>query len=283
MLASRALVPRTQLIVSEGSRAHHKYVLPLNMRPTRALLDAHSFSKIPKDTPKLVAIRKGTFYKEYPSGLPASSAGANPPLFPKLHFNLDATPEHLVGRPVTTRHYAVIGANTTPFLRLIQGDYICNPSGARTYPYLSSDQIPEERSYLRLPSRAIKYVGFNSKTPNDAPGGVKGAYLSARYESRREETDWSLRQYLRGETELNPSKKISGPSVDDHAFQKVVRDLRLQNLIDLPVSHLSNGQTRRSRIAKALLDKPRLLLLDEPFSKSSVLLRGLPANHDSGT
>lgn len=254
------------------------------MRPTRALLKTRNYSYIPKDTPELVAIKRGTFYKEYPSSLNAgSSSTANPPLFRRLYFKLEATPEHLIGTPVATRHYAVIGANTTPFLRLIQGDYICTPSSARTYPYLSSDQIPEEKSYLRLPSRAIKYVGFNSKTPNDAPGGVKGAYLSARYESRREETDWSLRQYLRGETELNPSKKISGPRLDDHAFTKVVRDLRLQNLIDLPVSHLSNGQTRRSRIAKALLDKPRLLLLDEPFSKSPVLFRELPANYASGT
>ncbi|EHL03265.1 putative Uncharacterized ABC transporter ATP-binding protein [Glarea lozoyensis 74030] len=33
----------------------------------------------------------------------------------------------------------------------------------------------------------------------------------------------------------------------------------------MPISNLSNGQTRRARIAKALLGKPGLLLLDEPF------------------
>ena len=35
----------------------------------------------------------------------------------------------------------------------------------------------------------------------------------------------------------------------------------------MPVANLSNGQTRRARIAKALLNKPELLLLDDPFSK----------------
>lgn len=241
------------------------------MRPTRPLYEK-VFHSLSEQTPRLVAIEKATFYKEYPARHDGASTASNPPLFPGLRFQVPATPEELIGKRVTTRHYAVIGANTTPFLRVLQGDYICIPSSARTYPYLSSGQIPEEQSHLRLPPHAIKYVGFNSKTGRDAPGGVKGAYLSARYESRREETDWSLRQYLRGETELNPSQKISGPSIDDHTFREAVHNLRLQNLLDLPVSHLSNGQTRRSRIAKALLDRPRLLLLDEPFSKFSITL-----------
>ncbi|PWY66460.1 P-loop containing nucleoside triphosphate hydrolase protein [Aspergillus heteromorphus CBS 117.55] len=33
----------------------------------------------------------------------------------------------------------------------------------------------------------------------------------------------------------------------------------------MPVANLSNGQTRRTRIAKALLNKPEVLLLDDPF------------------
>lgn len=249
------------------------------MRPTRALRVKSNLVTLPHPVPTLVKIKNATFYREYPSNSSdAASSKPNPPLFPNLHFRLDATPEEYIGKPVRTNHFAVIGPNPTPFLTVLQGGFVCKPSGARTYPYLSSDNIPEEQSYLRLPSRAIKYVGFNSRPSNDAPGGVRGAYLSARYESRREETDWSLRQYLRGETELNPSQKISGPGIEGSHFDKVVRDLRLRDLLDLPVSHLSNGQTRRSRIAKALLDRPRLLLLDEPFSMSRCLLKNSLAN-----
>jgi ABC-type cobalamin transport system ATPase subunit len=120
---------------------------------------------------------------------------------------------------------------------------------------------------LSLPENAIQYVGFSGEG-SGAIGGIRGAYLSARYESLREETDWTLLQFLRGQTSLNPMEgEEEGTLHDDDFLMKTASSLELTNLLPLPVANLSNGQTRRARIAKAILSKPELLLLDEPFSK----------------
>lgn len=238
----------------------------------------------------LIRIVQGTFYRTYPTSTHVDPT--NPPLFPKLDFTLESRiaqwPEGPGGNSVSSiqkhkrrvrdeqkvqdeqgpHHWAVIGSESTTFLNILRGQYIAVPPRSRLYPFLRSRKFRPEDPRKRNPHHAIQYVGFSGEG-SQATGGTRGAYLSARYESLREETDWSVRQYLKGQTELNPLEgEEAGNSHDDTHFHQVVDNLKLRELLDMPVSNLSNGQTRRTRIAKALLTQPELLLLDEPFSKS---------------
>jgi ATPase subunit of ABC transporter with duplicated ATPase domains len=220
------------------------------------------FPKTSSDKPPIIRIENATFFRQRSGSIEAPTL-INPPLFPKLTFDIASHSSH-------DEHWAIIGPSSsgkTTFLQILRGHHLCIPATARGFPYLSTDELALKDPRLRSPPRAIQYVGFSGETGGLGGQGTRGAYLSARYESRKEATDFSLLDYLKGHTELNSIEENSSDKTADQFLAKVVKDLRLQDLVDFPVGNLSNGQTRRARIAKAVLGRPEVLLLDEPFSK----------------
>ena len=221
----------------------------------------------------IVHIENATFYRQHPLAQELSPSPSSPPLFKGLTFELPAKPLINGGAAGKQQHWAIIGASgNTTFLEVLRSSHLCFPPNARTFPYLSSDEVAAKDQRLRTPMHAIQHVGFNRG--KGLGSGIRGPYLSARYESRREEGDWSLAQYLKGDTDLNPWEEgdEGKRAHDDGLLGQVITDLKLEKLMSMPISNLSNGQTRRARIAKALLGRPELLLLDEPFSKGLTVL-----------
>ena len=235
----------------------------------------HASTTLHLDQPKpLIDIRNATFYRHHPSTERASVS--NPGLFPGLNFCLFDSLDR-----AAPQYWSIVSPSSlarTTFLQILDGQYVSIPPSARSYPYLSD--------ILESPQHAIKYVGFDADRGSNVGGNnVRGAYLSARYESRREETDFSVLDYLSGNTELNALEHVQSPA-EQAALTHVTEQLDLRNLLSMPVANLSNGQTRRVRIARAVMGRPEVLLLDGPFMgldpntavKMSSVLQQLAAN-----
>ncbi|KAE9386285.1 P-loop containing nucleoside triphosphate hydrolase protein [Gymnopus androsaceus JB14] len=109
---------------------------------------------------------------------------------------------------------------------------------------------------------------------------------SARYGAVHEEDRLTLRQSMFPETFLHfvclkrtlLIRLILCPPVsveESTRFNELVAQMGLGQFLDLPLIALSNGQTRCARILKAVLKKPKLLLLDEPLTGLDVKTRPL--------
>ena len=214
----------------------------LRRRPFASPQIAIRLRSLSTETP-LVRLKNATVYKD------SLQQNNESPLFQKIDFTLHTANEHWALISTTD-------SSRTDFLNVLNGRYLATPPDARSYPYLELQNT--------TPHRAISYIGFDAERSGLGGTAVKGQYLSQRYEAHREVDDWSLLAYLEGNTELNALEKPENVK-DTDLLAKIVANLNLESLLHLPVSNLSNGQTRRARIAKALLQKPELLLLDGPF------------------
>ena len=228
------------------------------------------YSGVEKHLNKLpiVKIENATFYRRYPTH-ESQNDSLNHSLFPGLSFSISSDKPR-------QEHWAVIGPSSsgkTTFLEILRGQHICVPPLARSFPFLSSQSIEQKELRYRSPASAIQYVGFAGEGGGMHHQGTRGAFLSARYESHREDTDFSVLDYLRGNTKLNlfADTPANGGETKNVILDKVIKDFNLEALIKMPMGNLSNGQMRRARIAKALIGRPDFLLLDEPFSKYRLL------------
>lgn len=148
--------------------------------------------------------------------------------------------------------YAILGHNKTEFLNLLAMKYIADPPLSRVYPIIS-----ETKKYDQ-----IEYLNFKESS------GLDKVHLSARYElfsfkGTLEMSDDvnSVRNYITGNNNYNSNQE----KLDDGVVDRVIELFNLKHLSGKWINSLSNGQLRRARIAKSILSKPKMLIIDDPF------------------
>ena len=191
----------------------------------------------------------------------------------------------LVVRP--NESWAVVGADgavgTAALFGALMGTHRVTPPApppGGLFPFLEDAD----------PHRYVHMVRFAHRGKASGDGFYD---FTARYGAVREEDKQTLRETFFPDI-ARPAHPLAIPALHENArrekeleaeteegrrtrerrhawFEFLSGRLRLTNLLDLPMVALSNGQTRRARIAKAFLEDPRLLLLDEPLSEYSFL------------
>ena len=115
------------------------------------------------------------------------------------------------------------------------------------FPYIASRTSPNSTDTPKL----IRHLAFARPPPSG-----EFTDFTARYGALQEEDKLSFRETLSALHPIPTSKDI----------EDVAKVMRIDHLLDLPSVSLSSGQTRRARIAAALLSKPVLLLLEDPMA-----------------
>lgn len=137
--------------------------------------------------------------------------------------------------------WAVVGTYKTQLMKALASEYLPEPPLSRTYPFLNKSVWP---------NTVIQSLEFKGALPT--------AHISARYEFFKDEFDETTRKFVIGN--INNSRVI-----DEDLVERVFERLKLNGLENRWVMGLSNGQSRRARLARALVREPKLLIIDDPF------------------
>lgn len=120
-------------------------------------------------------------------------------------------------------------------------------SGKTTFLQAVAGQIPLAAGTLTRPA-TVEFVSFREESRQFSYGSY---FYQQRYQATMSDSAPVLRAYLQ--------------YANSAANELLIQQLGLTALLDVSFLKLSNGQTRKARIAKVLLQRSNALLLDNPF------------------
>ena len=119
-----------------------------------------------------------------------------------------------------------------------------------------------------VPEDEIECVSLES---HRALAETVSEYHQARWASFEGEDCPTVRAFLKGNLRKHDSRPVE--------LDALVRRLGMDALLDRRLIHLSNGETRKVLLTKALLARPRLLIFDDPYAgldaHSRLVLKGI--------
>lgn len=141
-----------------------------------------------------------------------------------------------------------VGSGKTTLAEALLGKH--HPqTGSVAWPLL--DRLRAVGRPAAYPSEVIRHVAFKEDSRLFT---YAGHYYQQRFEFADADEPLTLGDFLR-----------TGTGAADDAVRDAARRLGIEPQLPLSFIKLSNGQTRRARIARALLAHPELLILDDPF------------------
>ena len=163
-------------------------------------------------------------------------------------------------------HWAIVGANGSGksiLARALSGQ-IPVVQGKIVYHFLKNHPLDLEVS----PKHAISYVCFDKQKQALAR---RDRIYQGRWHSSENTDAISVSDYLSIEHvyNINPFQVDAwrpDPNEFDADRKRVTSVLGIKALLKKKITHLSNGETRKVMLTRALLTRPRLLILENPFS-----------------
>ena len=140
------------------------------------------------------------------------------------------------------------GSGKTTLAELLAGK-LSPSTGEVRRPFL--DRLRAAGRRIDYPSQVIAHVTFKEESRLFS---YAGHYYQQRFEFADAGEPLSLAEFLR-----------AGTQTTENEVSAVADRLGILDQLPQPFITLSNGQTRRARLARALLAKPELLVLDDPF------------------